>query len=141
MHTMSLYESGDSSGKASIQDMYNGTLENQLNDKITLDKLANLIIRGGWPSNIKTEEDKIGIIPKSYIEAIIDKDIHDDKKRDKRHLRWYAVVAVKDNLIVDEIQYKIVLFEGLNFNRTIFEKIKKKYFCIIYWLNSTKSVE
>ena len=63
MHTMSLYESGDSSGKASIQDMYNGTLKNQLNDKITLDKLANLIIRGGWPSNIKTEEDKIGIIP------------------------------------------------------------------------------
>ena len=31
-------------GKASIQDMLNGTLKNQLNDKITLDKLANLII-------------------------------------------------------------------------------------------------
>lgn len=87
MHTMSLYESGDSTGKASIQDMLNGTLENALNDKISLDKLANLIIRGGWPSNIKISEDKISVIPKSYIEAIIDKDIHEDKKRDKNKMR------------------------------------------------------
>ena len=87
MHTMSLYESSDSSGKASIQDMLNGTLTNSLNDKVTLDKLANLIIRGGWPSNIKTTGDKINIIPKSYIEAILDKDINDDKKRDKNKMR------------------------------------------------------
>ena len=87
MHTMSLYESGDSTGKASIQDMLNGTLENDLNDKISLDELANLIIRGGWPSNIKISEDKISVIPKSYIEAILDKDIHEDKKRDKNKMR------------------------------------------------------
>ena len=53
MYTMSLYESGDSTGKASIQDMLNGKLQNNLNDKVTLEELANLIIRGGWPSNIK----------------------------------------------------------------------------------------
>lgn len=86
MHTMSLYESGDSTGKVSIQDMYNGIFKNELNDKINLHQLASLIIRGGWPSNIKTPEDKIGIMPKSYIEAVIDKDIHDDKKRDKNKM-------------------------------------------------------
>ena len=77
MYTMSLYESGDSTGKASLKDMLNGTLISQNNDRITLDQLANLIIRGGWPSNLKVDEDKIGIIPKSYIEAIIDKDMND----------------------------------------------------------------
>ena len=86
MHTMSLYESGDSTGKASIQDMLNNNLKNGLNDKITLQELANLIIRGGWPSNIKTAEDKTGIIPKSYIDAILDSDINDDKKRDKNKM-------------------------------------------------------
>ena len=86
MHTMSLYESGNSTGKASIQDMLNGTLKNDINDKITLEKLANLIIRGGWPSNINTPEDKIGIIPKSYIEAILDKDMNDDKTRDRNKM-------------------------------------------------------
>ena len=86
MHTMSLYESGDSTGKASLQDMKNGKLKTQTNEKITLEKLANLIIRGGWPSNINVNEDEIGIIPRSYIDAILDKDINDDKKRDKNKM-------------------------------------------------------
>lgn len=51
-----------------------------------MQKLANLIIRGGWPSNIETPEDRIGIIPRSYIDAILDKDINDDKKRDKNKM-------------------------------------------------------
>ena len=109
MHTMSLYESGDSTGKASIQDMLNNNLKNELNDKITLNKLANLIIRGGWPSNIKTPEDKIGIIPKSYIEAILEKDIHNNKKRDinkmtmllKSLARNESTIANKNTLLKD----------------------------------------
>ena len=109
MHTMSLYESGDSTGKVSIQDMLNNKLQNDLNEKITLDKLAHLIIRGGWPSNIKTEESKASIIPKSYIKAILDKDIHDDKKRDvnkmnmllKSLARNESTIANKNTLLKD----------------------------------------
>ena len=109
MHTMSLYESGDSTGKVSIQDMLNDKLQNDLNEKITLDKLAHLIIRGGWPSNIKTEESKASIIPKSYIKAILDKDIHDDKKRDvnkmnmllKSLARNESTIANKNTLLKD----------------------------------------
>lgn len=106
---MSLYESGDSTGKVSIQDMLNNNVKNSLNEKITLDKLANLIIRGGWPSNIKTEERKANIIPKSYIKAILDKDIHDDKKRDiskmnmllKSLARNESTIANKNTLLKD----------------------------------------
>ena len=109
MSTMSLYESGDSTGKVSIQDMLNGDLQNSLNEKITLDKLAYLIIRGGWPSNIKTEESKANIIPKSYIKAILDKDIHDDKKRDTNKMnmllkslaRNESTIASKNTLLKD----------------------------------------
>ena len=109
MHTMSLYESGDSTGKVSLQDLLNDTVKNSLNEKVTLDKLANLIIRGGWPSNIKTEENKIGVIPKSYIKAILDKDIHDDKKRDMNKMnmllkslaRNESTTANKNTLLKD----------------------------------------
>ena len=87
MHTMSLYESGDSTGKVSIQDMLNNNVQNSLNEKVSLDELANLIIRGGWPSNIKTAKNKANIIPQSYIKAILDKDIHDDKKRNIDKMR------------------------------------------------------
>ena len=109
MYTMSLYESGDSTGEASILAMLNNTLENKLNKKVELKKLANLIIRGGWPSNIATPEDKIGVIPKSYIDAIIEKDIHDDKKRDKTKMtmllkslaRNESTIANKNTLLKD----------------------------------------
>ena len=109
MHTMSLYESGDSTGKVSIGDMLNGTLKNELNGETTLQKIADLIVRGGWPSNISTPEDKIGIIPKSYIDAILDSDINDDKKRDKNKMlmllrslaRNESTVASKRTLLSD----------------------------------------
>ena len=113
MHTMSLYESGDSTGKVSIQDMLSGKQRNDLNDKVTLDKIANLIIRGGWPSNIKTAEDKSTILPRSYIDAILEKDISDDKKRDKNKMlmllrslaRNETTVASKNTLLKDIEEY------------------------------------
>ena len=87
MSTMSLYESGDSDGKVSIMDMYNGIFETGLHEKTSLERIADLIIRGGWPSNINVPENKIGIITNSYIKAILDKDIHDDRKRDLGKMR------------------------------------------------------
>ncbi len=87
MYTMSLYESGDSTGEVSLTAMLEKKQKN-LKVKIpTLQEIANLIIRGGWPSNIQVDKDKISIIPKSYIESILDKDINDEKRRDKNKMR------------------------------------------------------
>lgn len=93
----------------SINDMLNNINVEKLNKKTTLEKLAILIIRGGWPSNINTEENKIGIIPRSYIEAILDKDINDDKKRDKNKMemllkslaRNETTIANKNTILKD----------------------------------------
>lgn len=87
MYPMSLFESKDSTGEASIMDMYNNIQNNKKSSKnVKLDDLAKYIIRGGWPSNINVPEDKIGIIPKGYIDSILDSDIDDDKKRDKQKM-------------------------------------------------------
>ncbi len=89
MHPMSLYESGDSTGEASISDMLNGKLQGGHTGKVELDTLAHLIVRGGWPANINMPEDDSGIIPKSYIEAIVTKDMHEarTRKRDPNKMR------------------------------------------------------
>lgn len=86
MRTMSLYESGDSVGTASLTDMLNNVQENSKIEHVSLENLASLIIRGGWPSNIKTDENKIDIIPKGYIEAVLDSDMNDEKKRDRNKM-------------------------------------------------------
>ena len=89
MYTMSLYESGDSSGLASLTDMLNNTQETMSTGSIEILQLAKLIIRGGWPANMNVSEDKIGIIPKSYIESILNIDMNEesDKRRDKNKMR------------------------------------------------------
>lgn len=101
MYPMSLYESGNSTGKVAITDMLEGKVETQINDKVTLEQLALYIIRGGWPSNITVDDKKANIIPKSYIEAILDKDIHDDKKRDKNKMNMlFKSLARNESSIV-----------------------------------------
>lgn len=84
MYTMSLYESGDSTGEASIADIYDGIQKNKITKEVSLDILAKLIIRGGFPGNLNVEH--YDILPKQYIESILDKDIYDDKYRDRRKM-------------------------------------------------------
>ena len=78
MYSMSLYESGDSTGDASLKKMFEGTQENTLTKKTTLDDLARYIVRGGWPSNLNIDDDLIHILPKSYLNAVLDYDINKD---------------------------------------------------------------
>ena len=84
MYTMSLWESKDSSGNASIMDMYEGTQKNVSLADVDIKNIARLIIRGGWPGNLNTKN--VSLIPKSYIESILEKDMNDDKKRDKNKM-------------------------------------------------------
>lgn len=72
MHTMSLYESNDSTGKISLYDLCNENFEAGKNKEISIEELARLIVRGGWPSNIEIPKENISILPSSYIETIID---------------------------------------------------------------------
>ncbi len=89
MHPMSLFESGDSSGEASLSGMLAGIIEKGYVRKVELDEIARLIIRGGWPENIDMAEEDIGIIPESYIEAVVTTDMHErqTKKRNPRKMR------------------------------------------------------
>lgn len=87
MYTMSLFESGDSSGQISILDMLEGKEINKNTGKIELKTIANLIIRGGWPESLNIKEENYTLVPKSYIEAILNVEINeDDKKRDKNKM-------------------------------------------------------
>ena len=113
MYPMSLYESKNSTGEASLMDMYNNKQKN-INVKIpTIHELADLIIRGGFPSNINVKNSKASLLPKSYLELILDKDINDDKTRDKNKMlmllkslaRNESTVVTNQTLIKDVEEY------------------------------------
>ena len=87
MYPMSLFESKNSTGEVSLTLMFEGVQETKSVRVPSLEEIAFYIVRGGWPSNIHTEKELAHFIPKSYIESILDKDIHDDKTRDKNKMR------------------------------------------------------
>lgn len=97
MRTMSLYESGESTGEVSLGDLFSkpgvdifGT--NNLN----IDSIAWLICRGGWPRATTINKDVALDMAYIYYEAVVNNDISrvDNVKRDaertKRILRSIA---------------------------------------------------
>lgn len=89
MRTMTLYESGDSSGIVSLKDLFEDNVKNQLIDAVELQTLINLIIRGGWPQSINMNEEEALTLTQSYINDVLNFDITniDGVKRDIEKMR------------------------------------------------------
>ena len=120
MYPMSLYESGDSMGEASIMDMYNGEQKTVKTKSVDISKIAYLIVRGGWPQNINMADDVADLLPRSYIESILTKDMNDDKIRDRnkmlmiiRSLARNESTICSNNTLLKDISY--------NENNDVFE--------------------
>lgn len=84
MRPMSLYESGDSSGNISLEDICNGKLKPSMTGEIDIREIINLILKGGWPANLDMPVDKAMLLSVEYIEAVINDDVYriDGIKRD-----------------------------------------------------------
>ncbi|HRT82081.1 MAG TPA: DUF4143 domain-containing protein [Oscillospiraceae bacterium] len=84
MRPMSLFESGDSSGKVSLKELCQGRITPSMTGEVELERLIELIIRGGWPGNLSTPAESAGLLPQEYLKAIIDDDVYriDGIKRD-----------------------------------------------------------
>lgn len=89
LRTMSLYESGDSTGNISLEDLCNNKFKGKATGEVDLRNLAMLIIRGGWPANLKYSAKDASEAIEEYINLIIDDDLYrlDGVKRDKHKVR------------------------------------------------------
>jgi hypothetical protein len=89
MMSMSLYESGDSSGSISLKDICNSVYETKLTGDVLLRTIATLILRGGWPGSIGLSTKNAVLIPRMYLKNVVDGDVDkiDDIKRDKAKMR------------------------------------------------------
>ncbi len=89
MSTMSLYESGDSSGAISLKDLCQGKLTPVLTGEVNLRSLANYIVRGGFPGNVSLPIENAQLVVDSYIEAILSDDTQriDGKRYDINKMR------------------------------------------------------
>ena len=117
MRPMSLYESRDSTGQVSLKDVFDGK-EISATDNHTIDDIAFLICRGGWPSALERTE-KVALRQAfDYYDGVVNDDISrvDDIKRNpertKRLMKSYsrniatqaALETIREDVISNDIE-------------------------------------
>ena len=96
MRPMSLFESGDSTGEISLNQLFeNPSVIDGMNN-LSIEKLAFLICRGGWPHAVGMKEKPALLQAEDYYEAVIKSDINradgvnKNPERVKRLMRSFA---------------------------------------------------
>lgn len=89
LRTMSLFESGDSTGEISLKELCDDKINPKFTGEVNLENLARLIIRGGWPGNLGYSSREASEAISEYINLIIDDDLYrlDGINRDKHKVK------------------------------------------------------
>ena len=96
MRPMTLYESGESNGEVSIADLFANSDRVMGHNSLTLEDMAYLICRGGWPYSTMVDKDLALDQAKYYYDGVVRSDISrvDGVRRNtelvKRLMRSYA---------------------------------------------------
>lgn len=97
MRPMSLWESQESTGEVSLGKLFDDASNVEGNNKLTLENIAFIVCRGGWPRSLNKKTEKAALRQVTeYYEAITRSDIsrvdgvERDEQRTKRLMRSYA---------------------------------------------------
>ena len=71
MHTMSLYESGESTGEVSLSALFDGEMNFDALSSLDMDDIAYLLCRGGWPEVLDMEKEQALAVPNDHYRSII----------------------------------------------------------------------
>lgn len=74
MRPMSLFESGESTGEVSFRDIIDGKDISGVS-KLSLENLASVIVRGGWPASLEVKNDAKYRFAKEYVKSLIHEEV------------------------------------------------------------------
>ncbi len=113
MYPMSLYESKESNGSVSLEDLFNNIdFPNGCTSELSIEQLIFAACRGGWPASVMMKDKEAQIaIPKDYFEQIYEEDMFkvDKVKRNKNTMkavlksysRNLSTLAKNTNILAD----------------------------------------
>lgn len=122
MRPMSLWESGDSDGKVSLEALCHGQIEPAVTGDVDLKNLIRLIVRGGWPGSLSLDSSDAQQTAQQYITAVLEDDATriDGVKRDRNKLeKLLKSLARQESTTASAsaIQRDVAEFEQLNLSR------------------------
>ena len=105
MRPMSLYESEESNGRVSLKNLFEGKDFEVQENSLTIDDIAFLVCRGGWPASISMRREIALDQALDYIDSVANYDIQrvDGTKRDPQ--RVYRLLRSYARNIAGQISY------------------------------------
>ena len=102
MRPMSLFESGDSTGRISLSDLFDGEKVALEESKTSVDELIDITCRGGWPASVQSRLTNPGELSAEYIEGIISGDIIQDSTgfRDTEKFKFFLSSLARNNATI-----------------------------------------
>ena len=92
MRTMSLFESGESSGAVSLHALFEGKTDVADLVDFDIEQIAFAICRGGWPQAVTESDKAIALAQASnYLDELLDSDI-DEMEGVKRNATWLRAI-------------------------------------------------
>lgn len=75
MRPMSLWESEDSNGSISLKELFDKNTDISATSDLSIEKIAFLICRGGWPASVSQENESALKMATNYVESVINMDV------------------------------------------------------------------
>lgn len=131
MRTMSLFESLESNGLISLHELFENKDLNVVsaNEKITLEDIAFLICRGGWPLSLMGDKDVALDITKNYYDGLFTfEDSDNEKFRNKKPEVLRMIIRSYARNISTEASLRSIINDVKQSNeRTMDEKTFNEY--------------
>ena len=89
MRPMSLFESNESNGTVSLEELFNGNQAIGSMSELSIEKIAFVLCRGGWPASVMKNEALALRMSRDYVEAVINHDVSrvDDVEKNPERVR------------------------------------------------------
>ncbi len=122
MRTMSLYESGESTGEVSLKDLFDNKTNIEGYSDIDIERLAFLVCRGGWPRSIDMRDEIALDQATDYFDAVVHFDINrvdnvnKNPEKVRRFMRSYARnqgSQVPNTVIAEDVK----TYDGISINK------------------------
>lgn len=112
MRPMSLFESGESTGQVSLIDLFDGKrLEKfDMNDSFSLEDVAHLICRGGWPISVISDKSVALDVTRNYYNSLfIFEDSDNERFRNKKPELLKMILKSYARNISSEASYQTII--------------------------------
>lgn len=143
MRPMTLFESNDSNGSVSLKDLFEKPNSISGSCDLSLENIAFLCIRGGWPINVIRTPDNPGKVSHDYLETILESNSSEDENNDITFMpsKMRAVVRSLARNIPSPVTMQTVIDDVAKAGEIISDKTLSSYIDILERIHLLDNVE